>query len=125
MVPAILDFYGDRTDVIVPATARVGEPVTVVVQTFGGPVELASRQVVCIGMGRTEVVLQGLTLEVKPFDIENRPAAGLACVDMRVLLRHEARVVFAEPGTATVRVSGRRFPTDQAITFTREVIVRP
>ncbi|HEX7240253.1 MAG TPA: hypothetical protein VF263_08315 [Longimicrobiaceae bacterium] len=119
----ILEFYGERAGVTVPDTARVGESVTIVVETFGGPVEAGPGEVVCIGPGSTEVARDGLVVEVKPVDVATRPAADFPCADMLVRLRHEATVTFTRSGTATVRVVGRRAPADEALVLTRRVVV--
>lgn len=67
-----------------------------------------------------EIEQSGLDLDPRPLDASPR---GTAVYGSRILRLHdhEASLVFREPGTATVRIHGRRSPGDEAITATRTI----
>jgi hypothetical protein len=114
--PAIVELHQTSAEITVPATAVAGQPFTVVVQTIGPSS--------CTHPGDTQVTLGTATADLAPFDLFRR-GPGVACAQMVYRLQHEAQVVFAQPGTATVRVHGVREPGGGMVTLTRTVDVRP
>lgn len=72
--PARLEFFGDAPRVSVPATAALGEPFVIDIQTYGGG---------CIEPGPTPVKLVGGRLEVRPLDDFPRDDA-LCTADIRL-----------------------------------------
>lgn len=110
-----LEYHGTSVEVTVPATARAGEPFTVRAVTWGGG---------CTSRGDTEVRVSGRTADVRPFDV-TRVGQDTFCVDILRSLTHDTTVRFDTPGTATVRVHGRREPGSHTVVVTRTVDVLP
>lgn len=98
--------------VTVPATAQRGQPFEVKVTTVGGG---------CISEGPTRTLVQGMTAEVRPYDVHD---GNLACTPNILLFEHTATLRFDTPGTATVRVLGAGEPGAGPITVTRTVTVQ-
>src|SRR6266566_4444623 len=96
--PAVLAFGEDTAQLVVPTTARVDEPITVVAMSLSGG---------CTGKGETEVVVTGSVAEVRPYryDLVDLPP-NWACI---MNLRMDRNVVvfsFSTQGSDTVRVIG-------------------
>jgi hypothetical protein len=113
--PGFLEYYASPVEVTVPETVRAGEPFTVRAVTRGGG---------CTSAGDTEVAVSGATADVSPYDLRAE-GPNIACPDILRALPHEVTVRFDTPGTATVRVHGRREPGLETITVTRTVTVQP
>jgi hypothetical protein len=93
---AIIETSGDPVRVIVADTVARDTRLPVTVTTYGDG---------CFSKGETEVAVNGLFALVEPYDyVEMRSG----CVGVLRVFTHEASVQFAEAGTATVRVMGRR-----------------
>lgn len=113
--PAILAFGEDDAEIALPDTVAVGAPAALVVTTQGGG---------CIRQGETEVEAAPRAADVRVYDYFPRPSSDRVCtLDLRGL-RHEATLRFTQPGTATVRVHGRRQPSTGAFVATRTIVVR-
>lgn len=110
-----IEYYGTPVEVTVPATVRAGEPFTIRVVTWGGG---------CTSAGDTQVAVSGAAADVSPYDLELQ-GPGVGCHDILRALPHEATLRFDAPGTATVRVHGRREPGMDLLTLTRTVTVQP
>lgn len=119
VVPAtILSGVNDdgSESVTVPATARVGVPFTVEVRSTGGG---------CTERDSTGVQVAGLVADVRPFVREPAPGRAPVCPGILKIFSHTAAVTIAQPGTATVRVHGRRDGDGATVTITRSVTVQP
>ena len=112
--PAVLEHYGDPARVSVPDSARAGEPFTVELASYGGG---------CVRKGRTDVANEGMTADIRPFDYHNT-ARNVVCTAELSLYRHDVTVRFDRPGTATIRVHGRRMPNGEPVVITRTVVIR-
>lgn len=110
-----LEYHGTPVEVTVPATVRAGEPFTVRAVTWGGG---------CTSKSDTEVRVSGRTADVRPYDV-TRVGRDAVCVDILRSLTHDTTVRFDTPGTATVRVHGRREPGSNTVVVTRTVDVLP
>ena len=113
--PGVLAHYGDPVRVTLPERAAVGEPVRVVVTTYGGG---------CIAQGETEAAVVGLAADVTPYDYVavRLPPHGACTMELRLYV-HEATLTFAAAGRATVRVHGREVPGGRPLTVAREIVV--
>jgi hypothetical protein len=98
--------------VTVPATAERGQPFEVKVITVGGG---------CVSEGPTRTRTQGMTAEVRPYDVHN--GSVVCTADVR-LFEHTATLRFDTPGTATVRIVGAGEPGAGPITITRTVTIQ-
>jgi hypothetical protein len=110
-----LEFHGTPVEVTVPATAHAGEPFTVHVVTWGGG---------CTAKSDTDVSVSGRTADVRPYDVTVSDPA-VVCPEILRSLPHDVTVRFDTPGTATVRVHGRRAPGSATVVLTRTVDVQP
>lgn len=109
-----IESYPSPVEATVPATARAGEPFTVRVVTRGSG---------CTSAGDTEARVSGAAADVSPYDLRQE-GPGIACPDILRSLTHEATLRFDAPGTATVRVHGRREPGGDRLTVTRTVTIQ-
>lgn len=109
---AYIEFAGSPVKIVLPATARVEEPFTVAVTTYGDG---------CTQRGDTQVSVSGAVAELRPFDLYDEEGD---CPRILNDFVHEAEVIFEQPGTATLRVHGR---TDDGRTIveTRTITVQP
>lgn len=102
--------------VTVPTSARVGVPFTVEVRSTGGG---------CTERDSTGVQVAGLVADVRPLVREPAPGTTPACFAVIKEFTHTAAITFAQPGTGTVRVHGRRDGSGSTVTLTRSVVVQP
>lgn len=109
--PGIIDPSSPAT-VTVPAAAQRGEPFTVTVITHGGG---------CLSQGPTRVRIAGTTADVRPYDVHS---GGNVCPADVQMYEHTATLRFDQPGTATVRVHGRRIPDGDMAVITRTVTIQ-
>lgn len=112
--PAVLEHYGDAAQVTVPETAPAGVPATVQVVSYGGG---------CIREGFTDVVTEGMTVDVRPFDFHTT-GEKVVCTAELALFRRDVQLRFDQPGTATIRIHGRRMPGEEPVTITRTLIIQ-
>lgn len=114
--PAVIDMGGSNSvQITIPATATAGTAFSVVVTTYGGD---------CVLQGDTEIAVNGLLAEVRPFDVFQMDASSVGCNRNLILYAHTASVTFTQQGSATVRIYGRRDPGKVDITVDRSVEVR-
>lgn len=113
--PSYVAYTGAAPEVSVPSTVRAGEDLQVQIRTYGGG---------CNEKGGDEVRVDGLTALVLPWDFD-RSTPETPCQDMLRTFDHAATVRFGQPGTATVRVRGRRLPGDEPVEVVRTVTVTP
>jgi hypothetical protein len=112
----VLEFHGDPPHVQAPATASLGTPVIVTVRTYGGG---------CIKAGPTSAAVQGLVAVIEPFDsVVTRLPPNWACTQELRLLSHVTTLQFADRGTATIRILGRREPGDSPLSIERTIVVQ-
>jgi hypothetical protein len=111
---AILAFYGDTSDVQLAATVRVGEVTSVRFTSFGGG---------CIRQDSTEVVVSGLTADIRPHRLEGPPNA--VCTANLRIDQNGADLRFGEPGRARVRIVGLAQPGDRLFVLERGLLVNP
>jgi hypothetical protein len=93
----VVEFYSDEARIEAPASAQVGESFELGVSTFGGG---------CTELVRTEVVIEGLEVDVRPYD--RGYESDEVCTDILVVLDHGVGLSFDQAGSATIRVHGRR-----------------
>lgn len=100
--------------VVVPAQVNAGASFQVNITTYGGG---------CERQGETEVSVSQptRTADVSPYD-ETNVAAGV-CTQQLKMFSHTATIRFEQPGTAVVRVHGRRLQDRAPVTVTRTVEV--
>lgn len=110
-----VEFYGDPVRVEVPRTAELEQPFVVTVTTYGGG---------CIEKGETEVKVEALRAEVRPYDYDTTPVNG-DCDDELRLHEHTTTLRFEEVGTAEIVFYGRKENlsgvTQTSVTRTLEV----
>jgi hypothetical protein len=115
---AVLAFYGDTSSVQLPASARVGDSVTLRFSTFGGS---------CSRPGTVDVVISGLRAEVRPY-LEKPPAElpdTVVCTAELLMDWRVAHLRFARPGRAEVRIVGVAVPEDRRLVLVRDLQVTP
>lgn len=100
--------------VVVPAQVNAGADFQVNITTYGGG---------CQRQGETEVSVSQptRTADVTPYDETN--VAAEVCTQELKMFSHTATVRFEQPGTALVRVHGRRLQDRAPVTVTRTVEV--
>lgn len=96
-----IDYYKEPVTVTVPETAMVGEPFSVTVVTYGDG---------CIEKGETDVRLEPLRAEIRPYDYNVTP--GSECPDILNTHGHKATLSFTEVGEAEVVFYGQRADAD-------------
>lgn len=111
--PAILQFHSDPVRIDLPETVAVASAFTVSIQSYGGG---------CTSQGDTDVQVEGLLATIRPFDLEPSDPEVICPAILRVF-EHVATIQFDQPGTATVRVLGRREPGDEPLSIDRTVLV--
>ncbi|HST63383.1 MAG TPA: hypothetical protein VLK84_32025 [Longimicrobium sp.] len=95
--PGFLTWAGIAADVQAPATVQAGQPFTIRVVTFGST---------CRRPAPAEVVRVGLRTDVAVYVQE--PVGG-TCNRALGHLEHDVELVFAERGTALVRIHGQGY----------------
>ncbi len=108
----VIQFHGQGVQIDLPDTVAANSPFTVGVITYGGG---------CKRKGSTEVMVDGLTAAIEPYDSVH-PAPEVCTTELELYL-HKATLHFAERGTAIVRVTGMVEPADTVLTVTRDVVV--
>jgi hypothetical protein len=114
--PSILEVDDTPATVTVPASARAGQAFTIRIVTHS----LSS----CTTKGEVTLGIQGRTADLSPFDL-TRTGDDVSCAEVASLLIHEPVIGFAQPGTATINVHGRRMPSGQILTVTRTIEILP
>jgi hypothetical protein len=113
--PSVLALDGDSARLGLPDTVAVGASVVATVRSYGGG---------CIRAGETEVAVDGLAADVRPFDYFPVPSPTRVCTaDLRII-EHPATLRFARAGRAVVRVHGRRDGGDTPLVVQRTLVVR-
>lgn len=111
--PGFIHFLQDgAAQVTVPATAQRGQPFEVRVTTVGGG---------CVSRGPTRTRMQGMTAEVRPYDVHD---GNVACTPNILLFEHTTTLRFDTPGTATVHIRGAGNPGPEPVTVIRTVTVQ-
>lgn len=110
-----VDFYASGIEIDAPDTVAVGAAFTVATTTYGNG---------CVRKGRTEVERSARTARLTPYDVRPHPDRDLACPEILLMHRHEARLVSVDPGTFVVEVRGRREPGGDLVTARHDVVVR-
>ena len=95
-----------------PQTAAAGEPFVVSVVTHGGG---------CLRAGPTRVHRDGMTVDVRPYDLY---PGDDACTADAAFHTHVAILEFNRPGPATVRFTGVGHPGGDVVTVTRTVTIQ-
>ena len=101
----VVDFYarGPAGVIDAPASVRAGRDFTVTVRTFGGG---------CVSAAGAAVTYHGAALElavVVPYDNARVPP-GTMCTEALTRPARDLTLRFVTPGTAAIRVEGRRQP---------------
>lgn len=107
----VIAFHGDPVVVEVPDTVEAGVPFEVSVRTYGGG---------CISKNGTDLRVDGLTADVRPYD--NHSGHQICTDELRVFV-HRATLAFGAAGRAEVRFHGTEKPSGSAIVVARTVIV--
>ncbi len=105
-------FHSNPPSVIIPDTVQAGTPFTVTVRTFGDG---------CYSFARTEIEMDGMAAEIRPYDSRK---TDVACPEILLTIEHTATLRFDTPGLATVRVVGRRTPSEAEDRLEKQVVVR-
>jgi hypothetical protein len=113
--PGIILFYDDSVRIDVPASAAIGDSVTIGVKTYGGG---------CVTKGETRVSRSGLAVEISPFDRVTDPGPQGACTQVLRILNHDVVLVLDRPGTVDVVIRGREWPADQEFVQRHPITVR-
>lgn len=95
---AWLPLKTDSSAIVVPATARVGQPVAVTVTTYGGG---------CVSEDTTVATVAGTTAAVFPYQKVYTPRENEACTDELRINRRTLALTFPAAGPAEVVVTGR------------------
>lgn len=113
-VPAAIAGMGAPVQVAVPDSAAVGDSIPILITTFAGG---------CIWEDTTEIVVNDLRAEVRPY--QRVPGGrGLVTCSAEILVNErQAMVAFGAPGLATIVVHGRSIKGDSLVTATRSVRV--
>lgn len=107
----VIAFYDEPVTVQAPDTVEAGAAFEVTVRTYGDG---------CVTRGETIVEQDGLIVIVRPYDVHS--GASVCTQELR-MFDHRASVSVDEPGTAEIRVRGRKLPADSAVVVTRSVVV--
>ena len=99
----------DTLTVTIPAVFQVNVPSTVTVHTYRGS---------CVEFGRTDAEVIGLTATIEPYDW----VRGTLCTGPLSTIAHPVQLVFAQPGTATLRFVGLDW-RDSVVTIERSAPV--
>lgn len=99
-VSAVISYFGESTNdtIQLPQSATAGVPFEVSVTTFGNG---------CQSAGGADVGVSGLTATVNVYDWSTERPDQLCTSELKRLTR-KFTVQFDQPGTAIVRVQGRR-----------------
>jgi hypothetical protein len=97
-VPGILN-EGAQNSVEAPESVAVGEEFEVKITTSGGG---------CERIGDTSVLLTETSATVLVYDFTAATRPGVACTMIFKQMPHIAKLRFTKPGTATIRIWGRR-----------------
>jgi|GEM_PF-2447770 len=111
-VAGVVGFHEEPAPFEAPDTVDEGQTFTVSVRTWGGG---------CVGRGPTRVNRDGSTVRIEPIDIE---VVAEVCTAGLARFLHTADVTLDSPGTATLRVVGRRLPGDEVVTLERILVAR-
>ena len=96
--PGQLAYGGMDPQITVPATARVGEPFTVAIATWGGG---------CIQeAARTDVSITEDGAEIRPYDVRSIPGDHGACLANLITIDHTVTLQFASPGDKRIVIRG-------------------
>lgn len=97
--PALIIFYGDTTEIIVPDTVARATPVEASFLTFAGG---CTREI-----ARTDLTIASNLAEVRPY---NRRRKADVCTDDLLYLVHRVTLQFEQPGISTIRVVAEQRP---------------
>ena len=101
----------------VPPEARSDVPAVVTVYTYG--------LIDCVRPGETRVSVDGLEALIEPFDTVIRPTGPNEVCALQLRRKtHEAHLVFAESGEATLTIRGVEEPSRKLIEVKRVLPVR-
>ena len=114
-VGAIRMSGADTTLLELPGVARRGEVAALYLTTYAGG---------CVGRDTTVTRVDGLRVDVVPYQRVFVPPAGGACTDNLVLERRTIRVTFATTGEAVIRVVGRVWPDRGLVAIQRRLVVQ-
>ncbi|MFL5464092.1 MAG: hypothetical protein ACJ8AC_08670, partial [Gemmatimonadaceae bacterium] len=107
-----IDAGGTLQGVIeVPAMVSRNESFTVTVSTFGNS---------CISAAGAGVVIDGPVATITPYD---NILVGRTCLDYLKAYPRPVQLRFSEPGTATIRVTGRGSDGPALVTVERFIVV--
>ena len=104
----------DTTRLEVPARIRRGEVAELYLTTYAGG---------CIGTDTTVVRVDGLRVDVVPYQRVFIPPGGGACTRILILERRALRITFPTSGVAVIRVVGRIVPERGLVAIQRRVVV--
>lgn len=108
----IIAFYGDPVVTEVPHTVQAGADFDVAVRTYGGG---------CISAGETDVKLDGLSVDVRPYDVHSGESV---CTSELRFFDHRLTLTIAERGLAQIRFHGKELPAHSTVTVARSVFVQ-
>lgn len=111
---ATLEHYGFAAVLNVPASAQQNVSFNVEFTTYGGG---------CVERATNEVLVVGLDVQIHSYQRDYTPRAGEACTDDLRFEQNSVPISLSGPGTARIRVFGRRMPGDEGIVLERAVLV--
>jgi len=111
---ATLEHYGYSAALTVPASTQRNVSFNVEFTTYGGG---------CVERATNEVRVLGLDVQIQSYQREYTPRANEACTDELRTEQNIIPITLSGPGTARIRVFGRRMPGDENIVLERAVLV--
>jgi uncharacterized Zn-binding protein involved in type VI secretion len=108
-----ISFYQDAVRITAPESVQRGEPFEVTVSTYGGG---------CIIEGDTQLVIEGRTATITPYDIDTTARFQACTAELRIHA-HIVHLTFATAGAVDVVVVGVRKPEGGLVTVRHTVVI--
>lgn len=114
-LPGVLTYHDQPLQVTLPDTVPVNTQFAATVITYGTG---------CIAQGSTEIIINDLDAELKPYDwyVGEIPPDWI-CTDAVRMYEHTVLLKFTRTGTANITFTGRSLPDDQPMTVSYPVTI--
>jgi hypothetical protein len=115
-VVGLIDAGGETLSHVIdaPSTVSVGRVFSITVSTYGNS---------CVAAAGADLIVDGLVATITPYDAVS--SGHGTCLDYLKAYPRTVELRFAQPGTATIRVNGRRdYPAEPA-SAERSLVVSP
>lgn len=114
--PTAIAFLGSAPEVSTPAGINVNDTarVSFTVYPMG-----------CVKEIKNEITVAGLEADVRSYQLEYVDQGSEGCANTYRVETSSARITFAQPGLARIRVHGRQFPGDGPVMVERSIMVVP